>query len=98
MNVEAPASPATVASLVAEFLVENGVTRVFGIRVSDSDELDGALRKALESAPAVVHVDVTRDAVSPDAGKGLGFVPEYQALTPWDDREIARRTQTPTQT
>ena len=69
----------------------------FGIRVQDPADLEPALRKALENAPAVVHVDVTRDAVSPDAGKGLGFVPEYQALTPWDDREVARRTQTPTQ-
>lgn len=64
----------------------------FGIRVDDPADLAGALRKALDNAPAVVHVDVTRDAVSPDGGKGLGFVPEYQALTPWDDREIARRS------
>lgn len=66
----------------------------FGIRVQDPSDLEPALRKALENAPAVVHVDVTREAVSPDAGKGLGFVPEYQALTPWDDREVARRTPT----
>jgi acetolactate synthase-1/2/3 large subunit len=64
----------------------------FGVRVQDPEDLVPALREALENAPAVVHVDVTREAVSPDAGKGLGFVPEYQALTPWDDREIARRT------
>lgn len=63
----------------------------FGIRVDDPDDLVAALRKAMDNAPAVVHVDVSRDAVSPDGGKGLGFVPEYQALTPWDDREIDRR-------
>ncbi len=25
------------------------------------------------------------------ADKGLGFVPDYQALTPWNDAEIERR-------
>ena len=34
---------------------------------------------------------VTRHALSSDAGKGLGFVPDYQALTSWDDAERARR-------
>lgn len=64
----------------------------YGIRVSDPADLTEALRQAFANAPAVVHVDVTRQAVSPDAGKGLGFVPEYQALTPWDERELERRT------
>jgi acetolactate synthase-1/2/3 large subunit len=30
-------------------------------------------------------------AVSSDASKGLGFVPDYQALTAWDDAERHRR-------
>jgi acetolactate synthase-1/2/3 large subunit len=30
--------------------------------------------------------------VSSDARKGLGFVPDYQALTVWDDAEQRRRT------
>jgi acetolactate synthase-1/2/3 large subunit len=33
----------------------------------------------------------SRDAPSPDAGKGLGWVPDYQALTPWNDAEVERR-------
>ena len=31
------------------------------------------------------------DALSSDAGKGLGWVPDFQALTTWDDAERARR-------
>ena len=50
-----------------------------------------AIRRAVEHAPAVVDVVTSQDAPSPDAGKGLGFVPDYQALTPWNDAEIERR-------
>ena len=46
---------------------------------------------ALAKAPALLDVVVTRDAVSSDLGKGLSFVPDYQALSAWDDAERARR-------
>ncbi len=62
-----------------------------GEKVTDPGELPDALKRALANAPAVVDVDTTQDAPSPDAGKGLGFVPDYQALTPWNDAEIERR-------
>jgi acetolactate synthase-1/2/3 large subunit len=62
-----------------------------GERVTAPAELTGALERAFANAPAVVDVVVTQDAPSPDAGKGLGFVPDYQALTPWNDAEIERR-------
>ena len=62
-----------------------------GERVSDPGELDGAVARALDNAPAVIDVVVSRDAPSPDAGKGLGWVPDYQALIPWNDREVERR-------
>jgi acetolactate synthase-1/2/3 large subunit len=62
-----------------------------GERVSDPAELEGALKRALTNAPALVDVVVSQDAPSPDAGKGLGFVPDYQALTPWNEAEIERR-------
>ncbi|MEJ2866643.1 thiamine pyrophosphate-binding protein [Actinomycetospora sp. OC33-EN08] len=64
-----------------------------GVRVSDADDLEAAIRDALEHAPAVVDVVTSQDAPSPDSGKGLGFVPDYQALTPWNDAEIERRRQ-----
>jgi acetolactate synthase I/II/III large subunit len=71
-----------------------GMARAFGAhgeRVTDASELEPAIRRALEHAPAVVDVVTTQDAPSPDSGKGLGFVPDYQALTPWNDAEVARR-------
>lgn len=62
-----------------------------GERVEDPADLPGALRRALENAPAVIDVVTSQDAVSSDAQKGLGFVPDYQALTAWDDAERRRR-------
>ncbi|GAA4882906.1 thiamine pyrophosphate-binding protein [Actinomycetospora straminea] len=64
-----------------------------GERVTDPADLPDVLRRALANAPAVVDVVTSRDAPSPDADKGLGFVPDYQALTPWNDAEIERRQQ-----
>lgn len=62
-----------------------------GERVEKAEDLEGALRRALANAPAVVDVVTSQDAVSSDARKGLGFVPDYQALTAWDDAERKRR-------
>ena len=70
------------------------MARAFGLhaeRVTDPDRLAGALEEAFANAPALIDVVVTRDALSSDAGKGLGWVPDYQALTAWDDAERARR-------
>ena len=66
-----------------------------GERVTDPAELPDALRRALDAAPAVLDVLVTRDAVSSDAKKGLGFVADFQALTDWNDAELARRSEAP---
>jgi acetolactate synthase-1/2/3 large subunit len=71
-----------------------GMARAFGLhaeRVTDPARLDGALAEAFAHAPALLDVVVTQDALSSDAGKGLGWVPDYQALTAWDDAERARR-------
>jgi acetolactate synthase-1/2/3 large subunit len=70
------------------------MARSFGLhgeRVTDPARLSGALDDAFANAPALLDVVVTRDALSSDAGKGLGWVPDYQALTSWDDAERARR-------
>ena len=45
----------------------------------------------MANAPAVIDVVTSQQAVSSDAQKGLGFVPDYQALTAWDDAERRRR-------
>jgi len=71
-----------------------GMARAFGLhaeRVTDPGRLEGALAEALAKAPALIDVVVTQHALSSDAGKGLGWVPDYQALTAWDDAEKARR-------
>jgi acetolactate synthase-1/2/3 large subunit len=62
-----------------------------GERVEDPAELAGALERALANAPALIDVVTSQQAVSSDASKGLGFVPDYQALTAWDDAEKRRR-------
>lgn len=62
-----------------------------GERVEDPADLPGAVARALERAPAVIDVVTSQEAVSSDSRKGLGFVPEYQALTVWDEAERRRR-------
>ena len=62
-----------------------------GERIEDPADLADAIRRGLENAPAVIDVVTSQDAVSSDATKGLGFVPNYQALTAWDDAERKRR-------
>ncbi len=62
-----------------------------GERVERPEDLAPALRRALANAPALIDVVTSQNAVSSDARKGLGFVPDYQALTAWDDAERRRR-------
>lgn len=62
-----------------------------GERVEDPSDLAGALQRALANAPAVIDVVTSQDAISSDAQKGLGFVPDYQPLLAWDDAERRRR-------
>lgn len=63
----------------------------YGEQVTDPEDLPNALRRALDNAPALLDVLVTREAVSSDAKKGLGFVADYQALNTWNDAELERR-------
>ncbi|MEA2277248.1 MAG: hypothetical protein QOC78_2208 [Solirubrobacteraceae bacterium] len=58
-----------------------------GERVERAEDLDGALRRAFEHAPAVVDVVVSREPVSGDFTSGLAGVPARQALQAWDDAE-----------
>jgi acetolactate synthase I/II/III large subunit len=62
-----------------------------GERVEKPEDLPGAIERALANAPALVDVVTSRTVVSSDATKGLGFVPEFQPLTAWDDLEKKRR-------
>ncbi|MBD1547763.1 thiamine pyrophosphate-binding protein [Roseibium aggregatum] len=63
-----------------------------GERVEDPADLKEAISRALANAPAVIDVLTSQGAISSDATKGLGFVPDYQALTAWDEAERKRRS------
>jgi Protein of unknown function (DUF1214) len=63
----------------------------YGERVETPDALAEALRRALDNAPAVLDVLTSQSVVSSDAKKGLGYIPDYQPLTAWDDAERRRR-------
>jgi acetolactate synthase-1/2/3 large subunit len=70
------------------------MARAFGLhgeRVTDPARLAPALREAFAKAPALLDVVITQHALSSDAGKGLGWVPDYHALTAWDEAERRRR-------
>ena len=70
------------------------MARAFGLhgeRVEKPEDLKGAIERALANAPALVDVVTSQTVVSSDSQKGLGFVPDYQALTAWDDAERKRR-------
>ena len=62
-----------------------------GERVEDPADLPAALERALAHAPALIDVVTSQAVVSSDAKKGLGFVPDYQPLTAWDEAERRRR-------
>lgn len=62
-----------------------------GERVEKATDLPAALQRALKNAPALVDVVTSQTVISSDARKGLGFVPDFQALTAWDDAEQKRR-------
>ena len=66
-----------------------------GERVENPAALPGALQRALANAPALIDVVTSQSVVSSDARKGLGFVPDFQALTAWDDAERKRRETKP---
>jgi acetolactate synthase I/II/III large subunit len=76
------------------------MARAFGLRaerVTDAARLPQAIDEALahlaapDGGPVLLDVVVTQDALSSDAGKGLGWVPDRQALTAWDEAEQKRR-------
>jgi len=62
-----------------------------GERVESAADLPAALERALANAPALIDVVTSQSAVSSDAKKGLGFVPDYQPLEAWNDPELRRR-------
>jgi acetolactate synthase-1/2/3 large subunit len=66
---------------------------MYGERVERTEDLAGALARALDNRPALVDVVVTPEAVSADAKSGLAWVPDLQPLAAWDAAERAWRGQ-----
>ncbi len=62
-----------------------------GERVEKAEDFPEALKRALKNAPALIDVVTSQTVLSSDAQKGLGFVPDFQALTAWDEAEQRRR-------
>lgn len=61
-------------------------------RVEKPEGLPGAIERALQNAPALLDVAVTKEAESPDFKNGLAGVPDRQALEVWDRAERDRHT------
>jgi acetolactate synthase-1/2/3 large subunit len=71
-----------------------GLARALGLhaeRIEDPAKLPDALKQALEKAPSLLDVIVTRDAVSPDGRSGIPVIPDMQPLVRWDEMERVRR-------
>jgi acetolactate synthase-1/2/3 large subunit len=62
-----------------------------GERVEKPENLRPALQRALQNPPSLVDIVTSQAVMSSDAQKGLGFVPDYQPLTAWDEAERKRR-------
>lgn len=60
-------------------------------RVEKAEDLPGAIERAIQNAPALLDVAVTREAESPDFKNGLAAVPDRHALEVWDVAEKKRR-------
>ncbi|MGB3483011.1 MAG: thiamine pyrophosphate-binding protein [Mycobacterium sp.] len=67
-----------------------------GERVEDAADLPAALARAIENAPAVVDVLVSREPQSADYLGGLAAVPPRQAVGPWNTAECQRYAPTRT--
>jgi acetolactate synthase-1/2/3 large subunit len=77
-----------------QFADHAAMARAFGMhaeRVERSQDLPGAIDRAVERRPSLLDVVVTPEAVSTDAKTGLAWVPDLQPLATWDDAERAWR-------
>ena len=66
------------------------MARAFGMhgeRVERVEDIAGAIKRALANRPALLDVVVTPEARSSDARSGLAWVPDLQAVAPWDTAE-----------
>ena len=79
-----------------QFADHAAMARAFGMhaeRVEKTEDLPGAIQRALANRPALIDVVVTPEAKSSDAKTGLAWVPDLQALGVWDEAERRWRQQ-----
>ncbi len=73
-----------------QFADHAAMARAFGMhaeRVEKTEDLQGAIQRALANRPALLDVVVTPEAKSSDAKTGLAWVPDLQALGIWEEAE-----------
>jgi acetolactate synthase-1/2/3 large subunit len=73
-----------------QFSDHAAMARAFGMyaeRVEKTEDLPGAIQRALANMPALLDVVVTPEAKSSDAKTGLAWVPDLQALGVWEEAE-----------
>ena len=73
-----------------QFADHAAMARAFGLhaeRVEKTEDLEGAIKRAMANRPALLDVLVTPEAASSDAKSGLAWVPDLQALGAWDQAE-----------
>ena len=73
-----------------QFADHAAMARAFGMhaeRVEKTEDLPGAIERALANRPALLDVVVTPEAKSSDGKTGLAWVPDLQALAVWDEAE-----------
>jgi acetolactate synthase I/II/III large subunit len=73
-----------------QFADHAAMARAFGMhaeRVEKTEDLPGAIERALANRPALLDVVVTPEAKSSDGKTGLAWVPDLQALGVWDEAE-----------
>lgn len=73
-----------------QFADHAAMARAFGMhaeRVERTQDLDGAIERALRNRPALLDVVVTTEARSSDGKTGLAWVPDLQPLAAWDEAE-----------
>jgi acetolactate synthase I/II/III large subunit len=77
-----------------QFSDHAAMARAFGMhaeRVERAEDLEGAIRRALDHRPALLDVVVSPEARSSDGKSGLAWVPDLQPLGAWDEAERAWR-------
>lgn len=73
-----------------QFSDHAAMARAFGMhgeRVERTEDLPGAITRALANRPALLDVVVSPEARSADGKSGLAWVPDLQPLEAWDDAE-----------